>query len=92
MKIRDGERWVDLKNRVNNAIDGELKDRMTVKAQRLNLMLTCGDTKHLVTNFKETGKVWKFSEMADDMAPMINQIINGQFKKTRDTSFILRMR
>ena len=39
MKIRDGERWVTLKNRVNDAIDGELKDRMLVEAQRLQLML-----------------------------------------------------
>ena len=55
MKIRDGERWVTLKNRVNDAIDGELKDRMLVEAQRLQLMLMRGDTEHLVTSFKEIG-------------------------------------
>ena len=89
MKTRDGERWVELKNEVNNAIDGELKDRMTVEAQRLNLMVTRGDTKHLVTNFKEIGKAWKFSEMADDMAPTINQIINGQFEKHKGYEFYI---
>ena len=53
MQTRDGERWVELKNRINNAIEGEFKDMMTVVAQRLNLMLTCGDTKHLVKTSKK---------------------------------------
>ena len=79
MKTRDGEKWIELKNEVNNAIDGELKDRMTVEAQRLKLMVTRGDTKHLVTNFKETGKVWKMTPIADDTVPKIIQIINDQF-------------
>ena len=66
-----------MRNRVNNAIDGELKDRMTVEAQRLKLMLKRGEHEHLMTNFKEIGKVWKITPMADDTAPKINQIING---------------
>ena len=71
---------------MNNAIYGELKDRIIVEAQRMKLMITRGDTERLVTNFKEIGKVWKMTPMADDTAPNINQIINGRFKKTMDTS------
>lgn len=89
MKVRDGERWVELKNWVNNAIDGELKDRMLVEAQRLQLMLTRGDTEHLVTSFKEIGKVWKMTPMHNDTAPKINQIINGQFKKNKGYEFYI---
>ena len=89
MKIRDGERWVELKNRVNDAIDGELKDRMLVEAQRLQLMLMRGDTEHLVTSFKEIGKVWKITPMHEDTAPKINQIINGQFKKNKGYEFYI---
>ena len=36
MRARDGEKWAQLKNKVMNAIDGELKDRMTMEAQRMN--------------------------------------------------------
>ena len=43
MQARDGEKWAQLKNRVMNAIDGKLKDRMTMEAQRMNLTLMRGD-------------------------------------------------
>ena len=89
MKTRDGEKWIELKNSVNNAIDGELKDRMTVEAQRLNLKLTDRNTERLVCNFKEIGKVWKLAEMTYDMARKINQIINGQFEKHKGYEFYI---
>ena len=76
MQARDGEKWAQLKNKVMNAIDGELKDRMTMEAQRMKLTLMRGDEQQLVSSFKEIGKVWKMIPSHDDTAREINQIIN----------------
>ena len=60
-----------------------------MEAQRLNLKLTDGNTERLVCNFKEIGKVWKLAEITCDMAPKINQIINGQFEKHKGYEFYI---
>ena len=88
MRARDGEKWANLKNKVMNAIDGELKDRMTIEAQRMKLTLMRGDQQQLVSSFKEIGKVWKMIPLHDDTARKINQIINVNSKRIGDTSFI----
>ena len=89
MRARDGEKWAQLKKKVMNAIDGELKDRMTMEAQRMNLTLMRGDQQQLVSSFKEIGKVWKMLPLQDDTARKINQISNGQFEKNRGYEFYI---
>ena len=89
MKARDGEKWAQLNNKVMNAIDGELKDRMIMEAQRMNLTLMRGDQQQLVSSFKEIGKVWKMIPLHDDTARKINQIINGQFENNRGYEFYI---
>ena len=72
-----------------NAIDGELKDKMKMEAQRMSLTLIRGDHQNLVANFKEIGKVWKMIPSHDDTIQKINQIINGQFEKNKGYEFYI---
>ena len=55
----------------------------------MNLTLMRGDQQHLVSSFKEIGKVWKMILLHDDTARKINQIINGQFEKNRGYEFYI---
>ena len=72
-----------------NTIGDKLKDRMIMEAHIMNLTVMRGDQPHVVTNFKDIGKVWKKILMHDDTARKINQVIHGQFEKSRGYEFYI---
>ena len=80
--------WSPLKKKVCDSIDGELKKRITLEAQRLGLTCFYRGGNHLVQNFSEVGKAWKHDESLE-CARRVNGAINGQFAE--DKGYELRI-
>ena len=74
--------WSSLKKRVSDIIDGELKKRVTLEAQRLGLTCYYRGGKQLVQNFSEIGKAWKHDDSLE-CARRVNGAINGQFAEDK---------
>ena len=74
--------WSSLKKRVSDIIDGELKKRVTLEAQRLGLTCYYRGGKQLIQNFSEIGKAWKHDDSLE-CARRVNGAINGQFAEDK---------
>ena len=74
--------WSSLKKKVCDIIDGELKKRITLEAQRLGLTCYYRGGNHLVQNFSEIGKAWKHDESLE-CARRVNGAINAQFAEDK---------
>lgn len=74
--------WTSLKKRVSDIIDGELKKRITLEAQRLGLTCYYRGGNQLIQNFSEVGKAWKHDDSLK-CARRVNGAINGQFAEDK---------
>ena len=74
--------WSSLKKRVCDIIDGELKKRITIEAQRLGLTCYYCGGNQLIQNFSEIGKAWKHDDSLE-CARRVNGAINGQFAEDK---------
>ena len=78
--------WSSLKKKVCDIIDGELKKRITLEAQRLGLTCYYRGGHHLVQNFSEIGKAWKHDNSLE-CARRVNGALNGQFVEDKGYEF-----
>ena len=53
--MNEGPLWAGRKEKVREAIDSILKDKMTVEAQRMGLSINHEGVDVVVTNFREIG-------------------------------------
>ena len=85
MKKLDPE-WEDLKAKVNEMINSELKEEMVVEAQRIKLKYVEKNHKVLVQNFREIGKSWK-TDGSIENARKINQVTYGVFDTEKNVGY-----
>ena len=72
----DDPLWADRKEKVREAIDFILKDKMTVEAQRMGLCINHEGVDVVVTNFREIGCAWRRVPFDLERAGIVNSVMN----------------
>ena len=81
--------WAERKEKVREAIDSILKDKMTVEAQRLGLCINHEGVDVTVTNFREIGCAWRRIPFDLDRAGIVNSVMNVQFDTDKAYEFYI---
>ena len=76
-----GEKWYDLKRKVNKQIDNTLKLMMILKSQEIGLSFSKGngeDSRTIIQTFNDIGSAWK-CDASHEQATKINEVMHGSF-------------
>lgn len=72
--------WAQLEKNIMSFIESNLKTKMIMKAQQVQLMISVGGDKRVIQTFNEIGQKWK-DDSSVETATKINSIINGHFEE-----------
>lgn len=81
--------WADRKEKVREAIDSILKNKMTLEAQRMGLSVNREGVNVVVTNFREIGCAWRRVPFDLNRAGIVNSVMNVQFDTDKAYAFYI---